>query len=250
MIKKDDHNRDIYSFNIHDDGKISELTMVGFHGRIGADQTPARRPPVLVHKNRLAKILSNNNKTAIVAVRKSDILDEEWLHGTKIDLGWPAILNNYVTVVHRKDVDCIIENASIENTRNEGVFFNFLQWYKSENDRPDDLLTLRFGEFIVWYTDADASNRLRSYISDIARLQVVEAFRKKDNIGLKKKSFWLSRSAISKEDILLAAVGLREAGNIYWKMMIDLVELNEHEQLKLINNAMDRLKKAANGEEK
>lgn len=211
----------IRSIQIIGAGWIPQLTMIGFHGRIGIDQTPAQRCPVFSCNDRLARIITNSwdegdGDEIDIEISSRKLSDDSWAHGTKIDPGWTATFGDRVVVIGKREMaayELIDKNTSRE-------LAEFLFWTKTGNDRSDDIRCIRFGDLAAWYTSPCLIRELRTMIAKFARARTLDAARRKNMNLLQSESFWLSRSAVEDRDIILAAAGLKMSGNENWQLVL------------------------------
>lgn len=207
------------------DGIIPELRVVGFHGQLGIDQTPALRAPVFADMGRLARVVEASPDGAsgyllTVDVASKPISEEVWsTTGTRIDPPWPAQLGDVVVIIGRRESEVI--DALLADSATPPKVANFLRWIGTNIDRSDQLRCTRVGELVAWYTSVSAIKALRRLIADQVRTQVIDAARQGDMTRLMSKSFWLSRAAVEVDDLVLAVAGLRQAESPYWELVLD-----------------------------
>lgn len=207
------------------DGAIPGLQVVGFHGQLGTDQTPACCAPVLADDlGRHVRILesspveSSSTYTLTIEIGSKPIPEGVWsTTGTRIQPSWPAKLGDIVTIIGTREfglVDALVKRA-------DGEVRDFLRWLQTDTDRSEKLRCVRIGELVAWYTKRSTSVVLRQAIAEQVRGQVFHAARASDAVTLLSKSFWLSRAAVDDDDLLLATAGLRHAGSPHWKLVLD-----------------------------
>lgn len=209
------------------DETIPGLWVVGFHGRLGFDQTPTHCAPVFADDAvRLVRILEakpNDDGSCEVRVEigSRPISDYVWsTTGTRIDPPWPARLGEVIGVIGPRELE-LIESGSIRPPEQPGELDEFFRWVGTHTGRSDRLRCARVGEMIAWSTRAPVFDGLQAVIAEHVRTQVFTAARGRDMQRLISKSFWLSRAAVDDEDLLLAVAGLRQAGSRHWELVLD-----------------------------
>jgi hypothetical protein len=210
---------------------VSGLSVVGFHGRLGENQTPARRAPVLADaKGRLATIIEASpddgargfRLTVEVAPRKIDA--GIWSStGTRIDPPWPTRLGNIVVIVGGREMQRARELAEI----GEGVPTDepervaaFARWLCTDTRRSDDLCCMRVDDLLAWYCTRDEARALWRRIAIVAKRDVIDAAMRNPSM-LERTSLWLSRAAVDDADMFLAVAGVRRAGYRHWQALLD-----------------------------
>lgn len=201
------------------------MQVIGFHGRLGADQTPARR----------------------AAIYAGPTIDEDvWLTtGTRVQPPWTAKSGTaHVLVIGEREellVPALLTSAGLDTPPR---VLAFLRWVVTGSERCDELCCARVEGLIAWCTSADEDRALCSLIAGVVRVRVVERLRQASpNLReLRQLSFWLSRAAVDDADMFLAVAGLREAGHPEWRAVLRAgVRAGDDEtQLREVEEALSR----------
>lgn len=212
------------------DGVVSGLSVVGFHGRLGENQTPARRGPVFADaKGRLVTIVEASPEdgsafhlTVEVAPRKID--EAIWSStGTRIDPPWPARLGSIVVIVGSREAqrarELIEIGASMPPDEPERVA-EFATWLSTDTQRSDGLYCMRVGDLVAWYCTRDEARALWRRIAALAKRDVIDAAARNSSM-LERASLWLSRAAFDESDMYLAVAGARRADYRHWQALLD-----------------------------
>lgn len=209
------------------DGTIPGLQVVGFHGRLGADQTPARRGPVFADDGgRHVRVIEAKRSPGgtcevTVEVGTKPISDHVWsTTGTRIDPPWPARLDEIIGVIGPRELE-LIESTPILPPHQPSELAEFVHWIGTHTPRSDRLRCTCLGVMVAWSTSVPTFAGLQALIAEHVRPQVFTAARGRDMQRLISKSFWLSRAAVDDEDLLLAVAGLRQAGSRHWELVLD-----------------------------
>lgn len=215
------------------DGMVAGLSVVGLHGRLGDNQTPARRAPVLADaKGRLATIVEASAEdggrrrgfrlTVEVGPRKID--EGIWSStGTRIDPPWSARLGNIVAIVGGREIQRareLVEVGADAPTDEPERVGAFVRWLSTDAQRSDDLCCMRVDELIAWYCTRDEARALWRRIATLAKRDIVDAAARNPT-ALERASLWLSRAAVDDTDMYLAVAGVRRAGYRHWQALLD-----------------------------
>lgn len=209
------------------DGSIVDLRVVGFNGRLGANQTPARRGPVFADaSNRLVAIRESSPApdgfTLTVEVTDRPIPEDVWsTTGTRLDPPWPARLGNVVVIVGERETLHARSMARQSRAADVAGVREFLHWLVLDVERSDELCCARVGELVAWYCTPEQSRGLWACVAEEARTEVQRCVQRGDLPGLAGASFWLQRAALADSDIALAIAGLRHAEDSRWEAMRD-----------------------------
>jgi hypothetical protein len=233
------------------DGTISSLEVVGFHGRLGVDQTPARRAPVYADsKGHLVRILeaspygTEGKHTLRIEVGSKQISEQTWAStGTRVSPPWPAKLGDHVVIVGDREINLAAELVARINADTPKRVAAFLRWIITATDRSEELRCARVDGVVAWYTNADEIRGLYSQIAVSVRGEVVRCAQRGELRELASKSFWLSRAAVDDSDMFLAVAGLRHAGSPHWKMVLDagVRTGSEKQRLEAVDEALLKL---------
>jgi hypothetical protein len=214
------------------DGQILDLRVVGYHGRLGADQTPARRGAVCVDaKDRLVEILevraaplkkgASGGREVVIEVASRPPSEDAFARtGTRVG-PWPARLDHFVVILgehERRYAGALGETVVASEP---GRVRSFLAWFAGCEPQAGALACMRVGELCAWYCSADEAFALWQRLAPVAREEVLRAARQGDNDALRTASLWLSRAAFTDADMVLAVAGLRRTAYPYWKAFLD-----------------------------
>ena len=240
------------------DGQIPELRVVGYHGRLGADQTPAKRAPVYADAtNRLvdvderpasAKKGSKGERTVIVKIMPRPIPEEVWMStGTRIDPPWPARLGDVVVILGDRETRHARALAETSVKDEPEHVSAFLTWLATGKSRSEGLRCERIDDLVAWCCAPDEASALWQRLATLARAEVIRCARQADEAALKKASFWLSRAAAEDEDMYLAAAGLKRASYRHWKALLDagVRSGTDAERVTLVEAAFQKLPRPA-----
>jgi hypothetical protein len=196
-------------FKVNTDGSIEGLRVVGFHGTVLADETPARAEPIFADAaDHLVAIERVEKDAAIVSVSEAAYPERDPLPGDATRLPpRPAF---------RDRVCFVLGSMEREHVR------------KLERRLDDDSLRVpvraltggdvpsfatRIGGTIVLYVQVADVVRLRDAIRTTAR---EEATRPRIGADLARAAWWLMRTSRDETDRLIAAAALRRAGDRHW----------------------------------
>ncbi|MEP7124144.1 MAG: hypothetical protein ABJE95_24670 [Byssovorax sp.] len=215
------------------DGLVPDLRVVGYHGRLGADQTPAKRAPVYADvENRLVDIVAvrpastkksvKGERTVLAKVMPRPIPEDVWTStGTRIAHPWPARLDDVVVILGPRETHHASALAATFVKDEPAQVSAFLAWLATGEPRLERLRCEHIGDLVAWCCVPDEARALWQRLATLARDEVLRSARQVDQAELKKASFWLSRAAAGDEDMYLAAAGLRQASYPHWKALLD-----------------------------
>jgi len=202
------------------DGLLPGVWAVAFHGQIGANQTPARRQPVLADaEGRLVRVVEERRSQGEVVVEVEEVpLAEGNLPGIGTRISpVPARLGNLVVIVGERERKAgLVRRAHEEGLRVE----EFVNWLGGNEPRDEGLGCERVGDVVVWYCNPQDGYELWKRIQAAAEDEFYRALAG-DRHALMAVSFWLSRASVTEHGIYLAAVGLRRAGSPHWRTLLD-----------------------------
>jgi hypothetical protein len=243
------------------DGLIPDLRVVGYHGRLGADQTPAKRAPVYVDlENRLVDLgdpvearpasakKGSKGRTVTVKVMPRAIPEEVWTStGTRIEPPWPARLGDVMVILGTRETQHAGALAATSVKDEPERVSAFLTWLVTGKPRSEQLRCERLGELVAWCCAPEEAAALWQRLATLARKEMLQRAGQFDDVELKKASFWLSRAATGDEDMYLAAAGLKRASYPHWKALLDagVRSGTESERLTGVDAAFQRLPKPA-----
>lgn len=211
------------------DGTIPGLRVVGYHGRLGSSQTPARRAPVYAADDgRPVRIRGSEpgpdeGYSLKLEYGERPIPDDVWATtGTRIEPPWPATLAApLMLILGERELRVVHELLRYDGHDPEqaGVT-RFLRWVETETPRSDTLRCVRVGELLAWNCTRALADALCARVAIVARRQVMDAAHEHQRLELRRASFWLSRAKVRDEDVFLAAAGLRRAGFEQWEDLL------------------------------
>lgn len=212
------------------DGSIPDLRVVGFNGQLGANQTPARRGPVLADaNNRLVFVRESSPITdggdgfiVTVEVTARPIPEDVWsTTGTRFNPAWPARQRNVVVIVGERETQRALGMAQQACSAEVAGVREFLRWLVRGEGHSDMLCCARVGDLTAWYCTPAQADGLWVCVAEQARADVKRYAQRGDLPRLASASFWLQRAALGDDDIALAIAGLRQAKEPRWEAMRD-----------------------------
>lgn len=243
------------------DGLVPDLRVVGYHGRLGADQTPAKRAPVYADvKNRLVDLgfpveappasakKANKGRTVTVKILPRPIPEEVWTStGTRIEPSWPARLKDVVVILGPRETQHASALAATFVKDEPEHVLAFFKWLVTGQPRSEPLRCERLGDLVAWCCAPEEASALWQRLAPLARKEVLQRAGQSDDAELKKASFWLSRAATGDEDMYLAAAGLKRASYRHWKALLDagVRSGTDEERLARVEAAVQKLPKPA-----
>lgn len=215
------------------DGLLPGLCVIGHHGRLGQDQTPARRGAVLAdaaghivdpRETRPARTRKGapTGKREVALERIGRVGPDGELPGIGTRIGpWPARLDHYVVLLGERELRCVDRIARAEAARSEPARVReVLRWLAGSEARSDQLTCERLGGLIAWYCSEDEAFALWTQIQPVAREDLF-AVRRSGNQEIINAAYWLTRAAMSDADIYLAVAAMRGAGYSHWRTVLE-----------------------------
>lgn len=210
------------------DGTIPGLRVVGYHGRLGPNQTPARRPPVYADDEgmpgriRASEPGPSGTFSLTIEFDTKAIPEDVWATtGTRIEPAWTATLAApLILILGPRELRVVHELRKLGGEPEQPALDEILAWVETETLRSDTLRCVRIGELLAWNCTRALADALAARIATIARRQVTDAAREGQRHELRGASFWLSRAAVCDADVFLAAAGLRRAGFEQWEELV------------------------------
>jgi hypothetical protein len=207
------------------DRQLPGVQIVGFHGKVGAEQTPARRGPVLADaEGRLLRVLrdrvSASGRRELLIETEREPLPPDELPGDGTRLSpVPARLGDYVAIVgEREQSRC--DRLTLRAGRDEPPrVARFVSWLRGDEACSVELTCERVGEVVAWCCAPEEAFALWRRIQAVAEEELFRALQD-DKYALIAASFWLSRAKVTDQDIYLAAAGLKRAGSPHWRSML------------------------------
>lgn len=210
---------------VGEDGALPDIQVVGFHGQVGADQTPARRGSVLADaEGRLVRILevrpAGAGRREVLLEIDAEPLPAGELPGVGTRLApLPARLGDYVVVVGERERARRAELARRAGADEPQRVGPVVRWLGGNEARSEELGCERLGDTVAWYCTPDEAFALWRRIQAVAEEAFYRAL-EQDKHTLIAASYWLSRAKVTDQDIYLAAAGLRRAGSPHWQTML------------------------------
>lgn len=193
-----------------------KLKIVGYPGRLSEKQTPARRVPVYVNDANMPATIEGR-----VEIGTGPISEETWSStGTRID---PPLLadpkRGIILILGPREIGITLDlrRIRVSSAELDNEVDSFLIWIESGSLRSDAIGSIRIGTLVAWNCTPDLADALCARIANVARWAVGAAALSGDFTELRSASFWLSRAAVSDDDIKTAAAGLRVSGFEQWE---------------------------------
>jgi len=200
------------------------ISVVGFHGELTPDQTPARSQPIWVdNNNRMVSLVEPGRlrrhadlpapppgKLWIERISDVELASSSPLPGVGTRIGpWtPARPAWIVATLGPRELK-ILSSLRVDDSNHPRVdkFLLWLSWLAA-GEEGSDLHCERDGQLVHWYCAAADELELRRRIRMVAENALVTDARAQAPAQLQKTSFWLARAATRDEDIYRAAAGL------------------------------------------
>ena len=177
------------------EGATPEIQVIGLHGRIGPNQTPARCAPVYADaKGHMVTLLDPNPRPGAdlrVEVATRPIEPDVWATtGTRIDPPWDMTLGDLVVVVGEQEMHqapALARCAGPSSPEQEQVSA-FLAWLTTGVQRDEELRCARVDHLAVWYCTPQQAEALFSRIASVARQKLHDCAGRGDLRALKRAS--------------------------------------------------------------
>jgi len=214
--------------DVQADGLVPGLTVVGFHGAMAADETPAKLGQVYVNAaGCLTRIieLGPTRATPIHQLRiepfEPPLRNEEPLPGNGTRIGpWSARLGNVIMAIGPDERRKVAELRRYASTHSTASVQHFLEWFAGISPRSDELLCERRDEISFWYCTADDGFALLTCVHHVVKDEFFAAVRSRSSTDLEEMAWWLSRAAVDDHDIYLAGAALRQMDSPAWEVLI------------------------------
>lgn len=207
------------------DGRLEALHVVGFHGQVGMDQTPARRGPVYADETgrlvRLLEVKPANGGYEVRVERDERPVIEGSLPGIGTPLRpWQVHLDHFVAILGERE--CAVANQPrAGNAWDEPPRVDqFVKWIAGKEPISEELNCERINGLIAWYCAPDEAFALWKRIQPIAEANLYKALSKGFYDEIRSASFWLSRAKVSDRDIYLAAAALKRAASPHAEVLL------------------------------
>jgi hypothetical protein len=209
-------------------GELPGVHVIGFHGRVASEMTPARRGPVYADdRSRLLRIVQikpgiEGGYDVWTESVGSVSAETGTLPGVGTRVGpWPARLDDSIVILGPSEVRHAYRMTPRTLRREPPSVEKFVQWLRSPVQAPPEGLTCqRLEEMVAWYCSKAESFALWQRIHRIVEEEFFKAVTAGDRDAIERTSFWLSRAMIAPQDIYLAGAGLRRVASPLWKVLV------------------------------
>ena len=216
------------ALDVQADGLVAGLMVVGFHGAMAPDETPAKLGPVYANaRGCLSRIVDvgPTRATPIHRVRiesfEPPLGDDEPLPGNGTRVGpWSVRLGNVVMAIGPDERRRAAELRRYANEHGTASVRRFLDWFGGAEVPSDDLLCERREEIALWYCTEDDGFSLLACVHHVVKDAFFAALRSQSPSELEEMAWWLSRAAIDDHDIYLAGAALRRLDSPAWELLI------------------------------
>lgn len=218
------------------DGELSGVRVIGFHGEFDVGMTPARFAPVYVDAdNCLLRIVEVHPAKATgagdgqgydvrVEIAHPPLSDRGELPGYGTRVGpWLARLEDHVILLGPSEIRQARRLKPPAMSAEPPTVEKFIRWLPSNQaTRPDGITCQRLDlvKAVVWYCSKAESSALWERIQRMVEEELFKAVTSGNRDAIELVSWWLSRAAVTQQDIFLAAAGLRRVASPTWKVMI------------------------------
>jgi hypothetical protein len=209
--------------HINAEGFIQGLSVIGFHGYVEPDETPARLGPVYVDAQGCHARIAEVGLTQVRIESYPPPLPAEGpLPGDGTRAGpWAARVGYTIIAIgpeEKRRGDALRRHAARENGRVAG----FLAWFVGSELRSSELCCERREDSVaLWYCAEREGFTLRDSIVRVAKAELVETIRQGSSFeAIEDVAWWLSRAAVAEADIFLAGASLRRAMSPHWEDML------------------------------
>jgi hypothetical protein len=214
--------------DVQADGLVPGLTVVGFHGAMAADETPAKLGPVYANAagclTRIVEV-GPTRATPIHKVRveafEPPLADGELLPGNGTRIGpWNARLGNVVMAIGPEERRKVAELRRYASTHGTPSVQRFIEWFASHEPRSEELQCERQNGIALWYCTVEDGFSLLKCVHQVVKDAFFAAVRAPSSADVEEMAWWLSRAAIDDHDIYLAGVALRRIDSPAWEMLV------------------------------
>ncbi|MBZ4415299.1 hypothetical protein [Myxococcus sp. RHSTA-1-4] len=220
-----------YPVTLSHEGEIPGVQVVGFHGEVDAGDTPARRAAILVDaEGWLVRILPfsdaperepGEERPARIRLERGPLrVDAEGpLPGVGTRLGpWPARLGYTVVLLGQTELRAAARLAAHAPADESGPT-RLIQWLAQGRPAPAPEWTAQLNGLVAWYCPEREAHALWLSILREARLAALQSFGGSPQL-LEEAAWWLSRTALSDDDLYLSAACLKHAGSPHAEAML------------------------------
>lgn len=216
------------TLEVQADGLVAGLMVVGFHGAMASDETPAKLGPVYANaRGCLSRIVDvgPTRATPIHHVRieffEPPLGDDAPLPGNGTRVGpWNARLGNVVMAIGPDERRRAPELRRYANEHGTASVRRFLDWFSGAELSSDELLCERREDIALWYCTEDDGFSLLACVHHVVKEAFFAALRSQSPSELEEMAWWLSRAAIDDHDIYLAGAALRWIDSPAWELVI------------------------------
>jgi hypothetical protein len=207
---------------------IPGVRVIGFHGEVDAADTPARRAPVLVdEKGWLVRLVPSRGALegaeGLVPVQlergQLQVASEGPLPGVGTRLGpWPAHLGYTVVLLGQSELRAAASLVA-HTTADDSGPRRLIEWLAQGCPEPAPERTSQLEGLVAWYCPEGEAHALWLSILREARLAALRSFGGSPS-QLEASAWWLSRAALSDDDLYLAGACLKHAGSPHAEAML------------------------------
>ena len=214
--------------DVQADGLVPGLMVVGFHGAMAADETPAKLGPVYVNATGCLSRIVEVGPTRATPIHEVQfesfeppLRDGEPLPGNGTRIGpWSARLGNIVMAVGPDERRRVAELRRYASGHSTASVQRFLDWFEGAELRSDELFCERSDEIALWYCTEDDGFALLACVHHVVKDAFFAALRSQSLPDLEEMAWWLSRAAIDDHDIYLAGAALRRMDAPAWDVLV------------------------------
>ncbi|MEO5725620.1 MAG: hypothetical protein ABI134_31035 [Byssovorax sp.] len=214
--------------DVQADGLVPGLTVVGFHGAMAADETPAKLGPVYADAAGCLTRIVEVGPTRATPIHKMRVeafepplSDREPLPGNGTRIGpWSARLGNVVTAIGPDERHKVVELRRYASTHGTPSVQRFIAWFANHELRSEDLQCELQGEIALWYCTPDDGFALLKCVHHVVKDAFFAAVRSQSSADMEETAWWLSRAAVDDHDIYLAGAALRRMDSPAWELLV------------------------------
>ncbi|MFO0757532.1 MAG: hypothetical protein U0359_13635 [Byssovorax sp.] len=210
------------------DGKIAGLTVAGFHGRMAADETPARLAAVFLDASGSPTSIVEVGPTTWTPAGKARIesfppaiAEGESLpgEGTRTRR-WSARSGNLFMALGPDERGRVGELRGYAQRHGTARVRRFVDWFGGSTPVDDTLQAERQGEIALWYCSEDDAFSLLDCVHRVVKDVFFRAWKGQSPEEIEDVAWWLSRAAVSDHDIYLSAAALRRVDSPAWELLL------------------------------
>lgn len=207
------------------EGLLEGLYVVGFHGQVGPDQTPARCGPVFADDTgRLVRLLDVKPANGGYEVRVERD-DRPVAEGSLPGFGTPlrrlqARLGHFVAIIGERERAVADPSRASDGRGEPPRVEQFVRWIGGAAPVSEELTCERIDGLIAWYCAPEEAFALWKRIQPLAEANLYRALSSGSHDEIRSASFWLSRAMVSERDIYLAAAALKRAASPHVEILL------------------------------